>query len=316
MLRYVIRRLLALVLVVFGVTVAVFLMVRLIPGDVVTVLLGSEGVADPQRLALMRHYFGLDQPLYLQYAEWLGNILHGDFGVSLMTGRPILPDVLARLPVTLQLTVMAMLLSLLVAVPAGILSAARPDSLADSAVRVAALIGLSVPNFWLATLLVLFVSLYWRVLPTSGYVPLSVDPLGSVRSLLLPALSLALPNLAIVLRMTRSSMLEVLRQEYIVTARSKGLRERLVIARHALRNALIPIVTVAGIQVGYLLGGAIVIEQIFALPGLGTLILGAITQRDYPLLQAGVLFIAVAFPLVNLVVDLLYAYLDPKIRYG
>jgi len=315
-LRYVIRRLLALVLVVFGVTVAVFLMVRLIPGDVVTVLLGSEGVADPQRLALMRHYFGLDQPLSLQYAEWLGNLLHGDFGVSLMTGRPILPDVLARLPVTLQLTVMAMLLSLLVAVPAGILSAARPDSLADSAVRVAALIGLSVPNFWLATLLVLFVSLYWRVLPTSGYVPLSVDPLGSVRSLLLPALSLALPNLAIVLRMTRSSMLEVLRQEYIVTARSKGLRERLVIARHALRNALIPIVTVAGIQVGYLLGGAIVIEQIFALPGLGTLILGAITQRDYPLLQAGVLFIAVAFPLVNLVVDLLYAYLDPKIRYG
>jgi peptide/nickel transport system permease protein len=209
-----------------------------------------------------------------------------------------------------------MLLSLVVALPLGVISAVRPYTLTDSAVRVAGLIGLSIPNFWLATMLILFISLYWRVLPTSGYVPLNRDLVGSFRSILLPAISLALPNVAILLRTTRSSVLEVLRQEYIVTARSKGLRSWVVLSRHALRNALIPVVTVAGIQVGYLLGGAIVIEQIFALPGVGTLILGAITQRDYPLLQAGSLVVAVAFPVVNLLVDVLYAYVDPKIRYG
>jgi peptide/nickel transport system permease protein len=209
-----------------------------------------------------------------------------------------------------------MLLSLVVALPLGVISAVRPYTLADSAVRVAGLIGLSIPNFWLATMLILFISLYWRVLPTSGYVPLNRDLVGSFRSILLPAISLALPNVAILMRTTRSSVLEVLRQEYIVTARSKGLRTWVVLSRHALRNALIPVITVAGIQVGYLLGGAIVIEQIFALPGIGTLILGAITQRDYPLLQAGSLVVAVAFPAVNLLVDVLYAYVDPKIRYG
>ena len=172
------------------------------------------------------------------------------------------------------------------------------------------------PSFWLATMLVLFISLYWRILPTSGYVPLDKDLIGSFRSILLPALSLAAANMAILMRMTRSCMLEVLRQEYVTTARAKGLRERFVIVRHALPNALIPIATVAGIQVGYLLSGTIIIEQIFALPGVGTLILNAITQRGYPLVQAGTLFIALAFPLVNLAVDALYAYLDPKLRHA
>jgi peptide/nickel transport system permease protein len=218
--------------------------------------------------------------------------------------------------VTGELTVTAMLLSIVIALPLGIVAAVRPYTVTDSAVRVAGLIGLSLPNFWLATMLILFISLYWRVLPTSGYVPLNRDLIGSLRSIILPAISLALPNVAILMRMTRSSMLEVLRQDYVVTARSKGLRNRVVIARHALRNALIPVVTVAGIQVGYLLGGAIIIEQIFALPGIGTLILGAITQRDYPLLQAGSLVVAFAFPVVNILVDVLYAYIDPTIRYG
>lgn len=316
MLRYVARRVLAVAPVLLGVTVAVFLMIRLVPGDVVTVILGSEGVASAQRIAEMRHYFGLDQPLYAQYVEWIGHVVVGNFGVSLLTNRPVLPDVVARIPVTAQLTLTAMILSLAIAVPLGVISAVRPYGTVDSVVRVFGLLGLSIPNFWLATLLILFISLHWPVLPTSGYVALNQSVAGSFRSLLLPAISLAMPNVAILMRMTRSSMLEVLRQEYVTTARAKGLGERLVILRHTLPNAMIPVVTVAGIQVGYLLGGTIVIEQIFALPGLGSLILNAITERDYPLLQAGALIIAFAFPLVNLLVDVLYAYLDPKIRYG
>src|SRR5437870_5542595 len=300
----------------FGVSVAVFLMIRLVPGDVVTVVLGTEGTASPERTAEIRRLFGIDRPFYVQYADWAGRLVVGDFGKSLRTSRPILPDVLARLPVTIHLTATAMVISLLVAVPLGIISAVRQYTAVDSVVRVVGLLGLSIPNFWLATMLVLFISLYWRILPTSGYVPLEKDLLGSFRSILLPALSLGAANVAILMRMTRSCMLEVLRQEYVTTARAKGLRERLVVVRHVLPNALIPIVTVAGIQVGYLLSGAIIVEQIFALPGVGTLILNAITQRDYPLVQAGTLFIALAFPLVNLVVDALYAYLDPQLRHA
>ena len=309
------RRILTVLPVLFGVSVAVFLMIRLVPGDVVDVLLGTEGVASPQRLAELRRLFGLDRPFYAQYADWAGRMVVGDLGTSLRTGRPILPDVLVRLPVTIQLTGTAMVISLLLGLPFGVISAVRRHTALDSVVRVAGLVGLSMPNFWLATMLVLFVSLYWRVLPTSGYVSPSQDLVGSFRSVLLPALALGVANMAILMRMTRSSVLEVLRQDYITTARAKGVSERGVIYRHALRNALIPVVTVAGVQVGYLLGGAIIIEQIFALPGIGTLVLNAITQRDYPLLQAAMLFIAFAFPIVNLVIDVLYTYLDPRVRY-
>jgi peptide/nickel transport system permease protein len=308
------RRVLAVLPVLFGVSVAVFLMIRLVPGDVVDVLLGTEGVASPERLAELRRLFGLDRPFYVQYADWAGRMVTGDLGASLRTGRPILPDVLARLPVTIQLTATAMVISLLLGLPFGIISAVRRYTVVDSVVRVAGLVGLSMPNFWLAAMLALFVSLYWRVLPTSGYVYPSQDLVGSFRSVLLPAIALGVANMAVLMRMTRSSMLEVLRQDYIVTARAKGVSERRVIYRHALRNALIPVVTVAGVQVGYLLGGAIIIEHIFALPGVGTLVLNAITQRDYPLLQAAMLFIAFAFPIVNLVIDILYTYLDPKVR--
>jgi peptide/nickel transport system permease protein len=315
--RYILRRALQVVPVVFGVSVAVFLMLRLIPGDVVDVILGTEGAASPERLAELRRLFGLDRPFYEQYLAWLGSLLSGDFGRSIRTSRPILPDILARFPVTFQLTALAMVLSLLLAIPLGVISAAYRYTRSDSVIRVIGLLGLSIPNFWLATMMILFVSQYWRgVLPTSGYVNPSQDLLGSFRSVLLPAVALGVANMAILMRMTRSSMLEVLRQEYVMTARAKGLVERLVVYRHALRNALIPVVTVAGIQVGYLLGGAIIVEQIFALPGVGTLVLNGITQRDYPVVQAGVLFIASFFVLVNLVVDVLYAYLDPKIHYG
>ena len=317
MTRSVVRRVLQVVPVVFGLSVAVFLMLRLIPGDVVDVILGTEGAASPERLAQIRRMFGLDRPYHEQYLDWAGGIVTGDFGRSIRTSRPILPDILARFPVTLQLTGLAMLVSLALAIPLGVLSAVRRYTRADTLVRVIGLLGLSIPNFWLATMLILFVSTYWRgVLPTSGYVYPSQDLLGSFRSVLLPALALGAANMAILMRMTRSSMLEVLRQEYVTTARAKGLVERAVVYRHALRNALIPVITVAGVQVGYLLGGAIIVEQIFSLPGVGTLILNGITQRDYPVVQAGVMFVATSFVLVNLAVDILYAYLDPKIHYG
>jgi peptide/nickel transport system permease protein len=315
--RYVIRRILQVVPVVFGLSVAVFLMLRLIPGDVVDVILGTEGAASPERMAQIRRLFGLDRPYHEQYLDWVGGLLTGDLGRSIRTSRPILPDLLARFPVTIQLTSMAMLVSLLLAIPLGVLSAVRRYTRADTVVRVVGLLGLSIPNFWLATMLILLFSTTLRgVLPTSGYIYPSQDLLGSFRSVLLPALALGAANMAILMRMTRSSMLEVLRQEYVTTARAKGLVERTVVYRHALRNALIPVITVAGVQVGYLLGGAIIVEQIFSLPGVGTLILNGITQRDYPVVQAGVLFIATSFVLVNLAVDILYAYLDPKIHYG
>jgi peptide/nickel transport system permease protein len=315
--RYIARRTLLVMPVLVGLSVAVFLMLRLIPGDVVDVILGSEGSASPERMAELRKLFGLDQPLPQQYLAWILSLLSGDFGRSIRTSRPILPDVLARVPVTYQLATMAMVLSLLLAIPLGVISSVKRSTRIDSLVRAVGLLGLSIPNFWLASMLILLVSQHFRGgLPTSGYVYPNQDLVGSFRSLLLPALALGAANMAILMRMTRSSMLEVLRQEYVLTARAKGLVERLVLYRHALRNALIPVVTVAGIQVGYLLGGAIIIEQIFALPGLGTLILNGISQRDYPVVQAGVLLIAVSFVLVNLVVDVLYAYLDPKIHYG
>jgi len=315
--RYIARRTLLVVPVLVGLSVAVFLMLRLIPGDVVDVILGSEGSASPERMAELRKLFGLDQPLPQQYLAWILSLLSGDFGRSIRTSRPILPDVLARVPVTYQLATMAMVLSLLLAIPLGVISSVKRSTRIDSLVRAVGLLGLSIPNFWLASMLILLVSQHFRGgLPTSGYVYPSQDLVGSFRSLLLPALALGAANMAILMRMTRSSMLEVLRQEYVLTARAKGLVERLVLYRHALRNALIPVVTVAGIQVGYLLGGAVIIEQIFALPGLGTLILNGISQRDYPVVQAGVMLIAVSFVVVNLTVDVLYAYLDPKIHYG
>jgi peptide/nickel transport system permease protein len=315
--RYLIRRTLQVVPVLFGVSVAVFLMLRLIPGDVVDAILGSEGTASPERLAQLRAMFGLDRPLYEQYLIWVSGVVTGNLGSSIRTSRPILPDVLARLPVTFQLTAMAMLLSLVAAVPLGIVSAVLRYTRTDAAVRVLGLLGLSIPNFWLAAMMTLAVSMYARgILPTSGYVPFYADPLGSMRSLLLPSIALAVANMAILMRMTRSSMLEVLRQEYITSARAKGLVERTIVYSHAFRNALIPVVTVAGVQVGYLLGGAIIVERIFALPGIGTLILNAISNRDYPVVQAGVLFVAASFVLVNLIVDVLYAYFDPRIHYG
>jgi peptide/nickel transport system permease protein len=299
--------------VVFGISVLVFLLVHLIPGDVAQILLGTQ--ATDQQIETLRRTFGLDRPLPIQYLDWLSHVLRGDFGVSFRTNRPVLPDLVSRFGVTLQLTLVSMLVALLVAIPLGVASAANRGRGSDAVARVLALLGLSIPNFWLGTLLILFVSLVLHWLPPVGFVSLLDNPWQAIQTLILPSVALGTAVAAFIMRLVRSSLLEVLRQDYVRTARAKGLRDRTVLYRHALKNAFIPVLTVIGVQVGYLLGGAVIIESIFSLPGMGRFLLDSISNRDYSIVQGGVLFIALIFSLVNLSVDLLYGWLDPRIRY-
>ena len=315
MLRFLARRLVLLVPVLFGVSVLVFVLIRLVPGDVVDVLLGNEAV-NPEIREEIRALFGLDAPMYVQYGCWLGGVVRGDFGVSLRNGQPITAAISRNLPVTIELALLSVLLSSSVAIPLGILSALKRSSVIDLVTRLTGLIGLSFPSFWLATMLLLISSLYFRWLPPPIFVSLRESPSQNLAQIALSTISLAAGLSAIVMRMTRSAMLEVLRRDYVRTARAKGLPERAVVARHALKNAMIPVITVIGVQAGYLLGGAVVIEQIFSLPGLGWLLLNGVYQRDYPMIQATVLLLALFFVLTNLLVDLAYALLDPRIRYG
>jgi peptide/nickel transport system permease protein len=313
MTTYVVRRVLAIIPVLFGISILVFLLVHLIPGDVAQILLGTQ--ATDQQLETLRRTFGLDRPLPVQYLDWLSHILRGDFGVSLRTNRPVLPDLISRFGVTVQLTLTSMVIALLVAIPLGVASAANRGRTSDGASRVVALLGLSIPNFWLGTLLILFVSLVLHWLPPVGFVSLLDNPWLGIQTLILPALALGTAVAAFIMRMVRSSLLEVLRQDYIRTAHAKGLHEQTVLYRHALKNAFIPVLTVIGVQIGYLLGGAVIIESIFSLPGMGRFLLDSISNRDYSIVQGGVLFIALIFCLVNLSVDLVYGWLDPRIRY-
>jgi peptide/nickel transport system permease protein len=309
-------RLLGLLPVLWGVSIVVFLLIRLIPGDAIQLFLGTQVAMTPAQMEQLRRLFGLNEPLPLQYLDWIGRVARGDLGVSLRTGRPVLADVLARLPVSVELTALALGIALLIALPVGVLAAIRRGTASDAVMRVGSLVGLSIPNFWLGTMLLLF--LPGRVLPIASigvYVRFFADPVQNLTVMVLPALSLGLVLAAVITRFVRSSVLEVLQQDYVRTARSKGLRERMVINRHALRNALIPVITVIGFQAGYLLGGTVVIEDVFALPGMGRLALNAIAQRDYPVVQAVVLMIALLFVLTNIVVDVLYAYVDPRVRY-
>jgi peptide/nickel transport system permease protein len=313
MTAYVARRVIAVVPVLFGISVLVFLLVHLIPGDVAQILLGTQ--ATDQQIETMRRTFGLDRPLPVQYLDWVSHILQGDFGVSFRTNRPVLPDLISRFGVTLQLTLVSMIVALVVAIPLGVASAANRGRGSDAIARVLALLGLSIPNFWLGTLLILFVSLVLHWLPPVGFVSLLDNPWLAVQTLILPSLALGTAVAAFIMRLVRSSLLEVLRQDYVRTARAKGLRDQTVLYRHALKNAFIPVLTVIGVQVGYLLGGAVIIESIFSLPGMGRFLLDSISNRDYSIVQGGVLFIALIFSLVNLSVDLLYGWLDPRIRY-
>ena len=282
-------------------------------GDVAQILLGTQ--ATDAQIATLRRTFGLDRPLPVQYVDWLSHILRGDFGVSFRTDRPVLPDLTQRFGVTLQLTLTSMLIALLVGIPLGAASARNQGRGADAFSRVLALIGLSIPNFWLGTLLILFVSLGLHWLPPVGFVSLLDNPWLGIQTLILPSLALGTAVAAFIMRMVRSSLLEVLRQDYIRTAHAKGLKDQAVLYRHALKNAFIPVLTVIGVQVGYLLGGAVIIESIFSLPGMGRFLLDSISNRDYSIVQGGVLFVALIFCLVNLSVDLVYGWLDPRIRY-
>jgi peptide/nickel transport system permease protein len=313
--RYLGRRLLSLPPTLLGVSVLTFLFLRLIPGDAIAVRLGTATVLTPAQLAELRAYLGLDRPLPLQYLTWLGSLLRGDAGYSLRTGQPVMAEILARLPVTAELALAAALIALLVGLPLGLASALLPHTRLDLGARSLGLLGLSVPNFWLGTLLVLLFARYLRWMPnTGGYVGLSQDPAANLRFVLFPAITLGVAMGAVVMRTARAAMLDVLGADYIRTAHAKGLSAMAVVNRHALKNSLLVVVTVLGIQVGYLLSGAVVVEEIFSVPGLGRLLLNAIHQRDYALVQGAVLVVATLFVAVNTAVDLLYGWLDPRIR--
>ena len=299
-----------------GLSMLVFGAMHLIPGSFVDVLLGvGQDISAEQRQRVVAQY-GLDQPVPVQYVKWIGNVFTGDFGTSLKSGKPVASEITSRLPVTLELAVLATIASLILAIPAGIVAAIYRGRWPDTVLRMVALLGLSVPNFLIATLLVLFVSTKWSVLPTTGFVPIADGLWPNLKSLAMPTISLGALLAASMMRMMRSSMLEEFGKEYLTVARSKGLRERSVVMTHALRNSLIPVITVLGIQTGYMLGGTVIVEQVFAIPGIGRLALDAVNQRDYPLVQGTVLFIASAFVLMNLITDVIYGLVDPRIRVG
>ncbi len=298
-------------------SVLIFLMLRLLPGDVVDALLsGSDQQADTASKVELRHALGLSDPLPVQYVRWIGNLVRGNLGTSLRSGESVSRALVRALPITLELAGFAILIAVCVAIPLGVLSAVRRDTGLDFGARVAGLIGLSIPNFWIATLILLFTSKAFHWVPSFIYINPLRDPLGNLAQMILPATAIAVQMMAIIMRMTRTTMLEVLNQDYIRTARAKGLRDRAVIYRHALRNALIPVITVIGFQLGALMGGSAIMEVIFGLNGIGNTIVQAIFNRDYPVVQTAVLFLATVFVVINLVVDVLYAYVDPRIRVG
>jgi len=313
---YVVRRLLDLGFVLFGVSVLIFLMLRLIPGDAVAIMLGANIDITPERVEALRRQLGLHLPLHQQYLQWLTGVLQGDLGRSVWTGRPVAEEILGRLPVTLQLSTMALAFALIVSFPLGMLAARARGGSADLLVRITSIIGLTLPSFWVGVLLLYVTSMYLPNWPTIGYVPFRDDPLGNLARLALPTFAVSLPMIAALTRILRSSLLDVLSLDYIRTGKAKGLATRTLFYKHALRNAMIPVITVIGVQVGYLLSGVVVIEQVFAIPGLGRLVIGAINERNYPLAQGVILVTTVVFVFVNLVVDLAYAWIDPRVEYA
>jgi peptide/nickel transport system permease protein len=312
--RYLLRRVVALVPTLFGISVFVFLMIHLIPGDPIAVMMGRN--ADPEALAAVRARYGLDRPLPVQYLSWLGDALQGDLGASIRTDASVLTSVADRLPPTLYLLVGGMLVTMLLAAPIGIVAAARHNSWVDLLGTTATFALMSIPSFWFAILLILLLAVEFGILPATGYVPPSEDFPAFLKTMVMPCLALGAGEAGFIARLLRSSMLETLRQDYITVARAKGVSERRVLRRHAVPNALIPVLTVVALEIGYLLGGAIIIERVFAYPGMGLLLIDAVSSRDYPLIQGTVLILALFFLLINLLTDLLYAVLDPRIRYG
>lgn len=311
---YILRRLFLMLPSLIGVSIIVFLLIRLIPGDVVDLMLGQQGEVGLERANEMRRLFGLDRPLYVQYADWAWGILRGDFGQSIRTGRPILPDIMLRVPVTVELSLFSALIGIVVGIPAGIVAAVKRGTWAEFLAQLLGLVGLSAPGFWLGTMMILVASRVFGFFAGAKFVSFFDDPVANLQIFILPAIAVGMSLMAALTRYTRSSMLEVLGQEYIVTARAKGLKFRTVVTRHALKNALIAVVTVIGLQLGYLFGGVVIIEIVFAVPGLGRLVVDAIYQRDYPMVQAIVLLITFAVMVINLAVDVIYCYVDPRLR--
>ncbi len=309
----ILRRLLAMIPVLVLVTAGVFSLIHLTPGDPVEAMMGES--QDLAAKEAVRRELGLDQPIYVQYANWVGRLVQGDLGRSIRNREPVVENVGRRIRPSLQLALFAMLISLAIAFPVGILSATNRNSPVDGFGTMFALFGICMPNFLLALLLIYVFGVSLRWLPISGYVNPAEDPVGGIRSLTLPAITLGLALAAVITRTLRSSLIEALGEDYVRTARAKGLAERLVIRRHALKNSLIPVVTLLGLQFGTLIGGAVITEYVFALPGVGRLVVDAIFARDYPLVQGVILLIAVGFILSNLVVDIVYGWLDPRIRY-
>lgn len=316
--NYLTQRLLTFPLILLGVSVLVFVAIRMVPGDAITAMLGTEaGLLTTAQRAALAEYFGIDQPIHIQYWRWLTGLFEGNLGISSIYGRPVLDVILERFPLTLELAILSMIIALAAGVPAGVYAATHNERGSDLAVRLFAMIGQSTPNFVFALLIIYVLSVYFGYLPAMGtFSPLFVDPIANLSQLIFPAITLGLAFAASVTRISRSSMLDVLSDDYVRTARSKGASSRSVVWSHALPNALIPVVTLSGVEFGYLLGGAVIVEEIFALPGIGRLVLDAINQRDYALVQGTVLFIAFNFLVVNLIVDLAYAALDPRIRLG
>ena len=313
---YLFKRLLALLPTLLGISLVVFLVMRLIPGDTISAMIGTQFILTAAQAQSLREYFGLHLPWHEQYFRWLFAAVRGDFGISIRSGQPVLTEILNRFPLTLELTIFATAIALAIGIPLGVFSAVRRDSWIDLFGRLFALVGLALPNFWMGTLIIYVLSVYFNILPNSGdYIDFTQDPITNLKQMIFPAITLGLAFSASVMRTARSSLLEELNKDYARTARAKGRSEQGVIFIHCLRNSLIPIITIIGFQIGYLFGGAVIVEEVFAMPGLGRLLLGAIGQRDYALVQATVVFIAFNFAVVNLIADVLYGVANPRIRY-
>jgi peptide/nickel transport system permease protein len=311
--RYILNRLITLIPILFGISILVFLILHLIPGDPASIMLGTS--ATPESVAALRKSLGLDQSLVVQYFSWIHGVLTGDFGTSISTKSPILSEILNRFLVTFQLTFFAAIIGWAIAIPVGIFSAVKANSAFDVAGRVISMLGISVPNFAVGTLMLLGLSLIFGWYPPIDFVNVWDNPAESLQVLILPALTMGVVLAAGIMRMTRSAILETLNKDFVRTARAKGNTEKVVILGHVLRNSAIPILTLGGMQIGYLLGGAVIVEQLFSIPGLGQYVLDGIHHRDYPVVQGGVLFIAFVFVMVNFVIDLLYTWIDPRINY-
>ncbi|WP_077213214.1 nickel ABC transporter permease [Bacillus dakarensis] len=312
--EYIIRRLLFGLVVLLIMVTFIFVMIRAVPGDAVTLQLQEAGAASEEQVAALQAELGLDKNVFVQLVDWVTGAVQGDLGSSFWSDRPVVEMIAERLPITLELTFISVVLAILIGIPIGVISAVKHNKFIDHFLRLISVGGLSVPNFWVGLILLTFLSLTFNWMPPLSYQPFTVDPIANLQQMILPAICLAMTLSASIVRMTRSALLEVLHSDFIRTIRSKGAKERIVIYKHALRNSLVSVITLIGLQVGYLLGGTVVLESIFSLPGLGSLIFETVTLRDYPVVQASVLVFGAMFLLVNLIVDIMYGWVDPRIR--